>query len=51
MVDSSEAATEGRKGALRKKSRDALKSELKERILELYEGELMDIYFTEFVTQ
>ena len=33
------------------KSRDALKSELKERILELYEGELMDIYFTEFVTQ
>ena len=33
------------------KSRDALKSELRERILELYEGELMDIYFTEFVTQ
>ena len=33
------------------KSRDTLKSELKERILELYEGELMDIYFTEFVTQ
>ena len=33
------------------KSRDVLKAELKERILELYEGELMDIYFTEFVTQ
>ncbi|WP_459975524.1 flagellar basal body-associated FliL family protein [Nocardioides pyridinolyticus] len=33
------------------KSREALRSELEERILELYEGELMDIYFTEFVTQ
>ncbi len=33
------------------KSRNTLKSELKERILELYEGQLMDIYFTEFVTQ
>ncbi|MBM7509537.1 flagellar FliL protein [Nocardioides salarius] len=33
------------------KSRDILKSELKEVILELNEGELMDIYSTEFVTQ
>lgn len=32
-------------------SREALKSELKRRVLELYEGELMDLYFTDFVTQ
>lgn len=33
------------------KSRDILKSELTDRVLDLYEGQLMDIYFTEFVTQ
>lgn len=32
-------------------SRASLKGELMKRVLDLYEGELMDIYFTEFVTQ
>jgi flagellar FliL protein len=32
-------------------SRASLKEELRERVMDLYEGELMDIYFTEFVTQ
>ncbi len=33
------------------KQRAQLKTELTEEILDLYEGELMDVYFTEFVTQ
>ena len=31
--------------------RAELKSELKEKVLKLYGGELIDVYFTEFVTQ
>jgi flagellar FliL protein len=33
------------------KARDAIKAELKEKVVEAYEGEVMDIYFTEFVMQ
>lgn len=32
-------------------SRASLKEQLRERVMDLYEGQLMDIYFTEFVTQ
>ena len=32
-------------------ARAALKNTLKEQVVELYEGEVMDLYFTEFVTQ
>jgi flagellar FliL protein len=33
------------------KARDAIKHELVHKVDEAYEGEIMDIYFTEFVTQ
>ncbi len=32
-------------------SRDALKDELRHELEEAYEGEVMDVYFTDFVSQ
>ena len=34
-----------------RETREELKSELEARVLRLYEGEVMDVYFTELVTQ
>jgi flagellar protein FliL len=33
------------------KARDAIKAKLREKVIEAYEGEVMDVYFTEFVMQ
>jgi flagellar FliL protein len=32
-------------------ARDALKADLEKRIIEAYEGEVMGIYYSEYVTQ
>lgn len=32
-------------------SRDALKTELRERLWELYDGDVLDVYYTDYVTQ
>ncbi|HVQ93272.1 MAG TPA: flagellar basal body-associated FliL family protein [Mycobacteriales bacterium] len=33
------------------KARETIKAELKEKVIEAYEGEVMDLFFTEFVMQ